>query len=210
MSSSWCDPQPEKPLPFWENFRLDALAYLADPPAHVRTSRTWSGSMVWMALRSAGLHLVALYRLSHTVRARGGLAGRILADALVWWGRHLYGCTLAPTARLHGGLVLPHPQGIVIGPGVVVGPRSWIFQNVTIGGAPGKVGFPRVGADSRIYSGAVLTGPIAVGDNVMVGANAVVHRDVPDRSLVRSAPVEVGPLPDAFRASPPPSEPRTE
>ena len=51
--------------------------------------------------------------------------------------------------RLHGGLILPHPQGIVVGPGVVLGPRAWIFQNVTIGGRTGKVGTARVGADAR-------------------------------------------------------------
>ena len=94
-----------------------------------------------------------------------------------------------------GGLIFPHPQGIVIGGGTVVGPRAWIYQNATIGGAPGKPGLPHVGADARIYAGAVLTGPILVGDNVLIGANAVVHRDVPSRTAVRSAAVESGPLP---------------
>ena len=46
-------------------------------------------------------------------------------------------------------MILPHPQGIVIGAGVVVGPRAWIFQNVTIGGGPGKIGVPVIGADGR-------------------------------------------------------------
>jgi serine O-acetyltransferase len=57
---------------------------------------------------------------------------------------------------------------------------------------------PRVGADARIFAGAVLTGPVTLGDNVVVGANAVVARDVPARTLVRSAPVELGPLPEQY------------
>ena len=86
-----------------------------------------------------------------------------------------------------------------------------IFQNVTIGGAPGKVGAHPGGLGQPNLPRPVLTGPITVGDNVMVGTNAVVHRDVPDRSLMRAAPVELSPLPDSFRASPPARpEPRTE
>jgi serine O-acetyltransferase len=142
---------------------------------------------------------MVLHRLAHTLTHRAGIVGRAAAGLLFWAIRHGYGCSIASTARLHGGVVLPHPQGIVIGPGAVVGPGAWIFQNVTIGGAPGKVGLPRVGADARIYCGAVLTGPIAVGDNVMVGANAVVARDVPGRTLVRCAAAEVLPLPEQYR-----------
>jgi serine O-acetyltransferase len=143
---------------------------------------------------------VLTYRLAHTTRARLSLPGRCLAAVLHWWGRHWYACTLSPEARLHGGLILPHPQGIVIGQGAVVGPRAWIFQNVTLGGAPGKAGLPLVGADARLYAGAVLTGPVRLGDNVMVGANAVVACDVPSRMVVRSAVADIQPLPARFFA----------
>lgn len=190
----WSDHDPTRPLPFWEALRLDVLAHV--PPEHRGRSpgaRAWTSATI--AARSSGLHVAALYRLGHAARPRFGPAGRLLAGFLFWWTRHAYGCSIAPTARLQGGLILPHPQGIVIGGGAVVGPRAWIYQNVTIGGAPGKHGLPRVGADARIYAGAVLTGPITVGDNALIGANAVVHRDVPARTAVRSAAVEYGPLP---------------
>jgi serine O-acetyltransferase len=197
----WSDPDLSRPLPFWESLRLDALAHLAEPPLQCEgAGRSWSIAMVRAAVRSSGFHLTAVHRLAHALYHRGGPLGRGLASVLSWWNRHSYGCLVASTARLHGGLILPHPQGIVIGPGVVLGPRAWVFQNVTIGGAPGKAGAPRVGADARIYSGAVLTGPIRVGDNVMVGANAVVHRDVPDRTLVHAAAAEFRPLPARYRA----------
>jgi serine O-acetyltransferase len=120
----------------------------------------------------------------------------MIATLFFTFARHFYGCSISPAALLHGGLVLPHPQGIVIGPGVVVGPRAWIFQNVTIGGAPGRSGAPVIGTDARIYPGAVLSGPISVGWNVVVGANAVVVRDIPARSLARSPVAESVPLPD--------------
>jgi serine O-acetyltransferase len=95
-------------------------------------------------------------------------------------------------------VILPRPQGIVIGAGVVVGSKARIFQNVTIGGAPGKVGVPAIGADARIYSGAVVAGPIKVGDSVVIGANAVVQRDVPERTVVRCPRADFAPLPERF------------
>jgi serine O-acetyltransferase len=146
-----------------------------------------------VALTSAGFRATLLYRLGHTARGRGGAIGRIVAAFLYWIGRHWYGCSLASTARLHGGLVLPHPQGIVIGGDAVVGPGAWVFQNVTIGGAPERAGMPRIGADARIYAGAVVTGPVRVGDEVVIGANAVVSRDVPSRSAVRVQTVTTSP-----------------
>ena len=71
---------------------------------------------------------------------------------------------------------------------------AWVFQNVTIGGAPGKQGMPTIGDDARSFAGAVIAGPIKIGDGVHVGANAVVSIDVPDRSLVRPAMSSISPL----------------
>jgi serine O-acetyltransferase len=143
---------------------------------------------------SSGFHLTLLYRLAHSARGHLGLPGKVLAAALFRAARHLYCCSLASSARLHGGLILPHPQGIVIGPGAEVGPWSYIYQNVTFGGATLSGGLPRVGRDARIYAGAVLAGPIRLGDRVQVGANAVIDRDVPADSFVRASPSDIGPV----------------
>jgi serine acetyltransferase len=150
-------------------------------------------------LGSAGFHVTIVYRLAYTLRVKLGLPGRIMASFLSWSIRLGFGCSIAPTARLGGGLILPHPVGLVIGPGVEVGPRAWIFQHVTIGGSPGREGMPRIGPDARIYPGAVLTGPIEVGANVVIGANAVVTVDVPDQTLVRSPSPSFSPIADHFR-----------
>jgi serine acetyltransferase len=197
---SWSEADPGRPLPFWASLRADIVAHV---PKEERTTtpRSWAFKVAGIVVRSSGFHVMAIHRLAHTLAHRGGFPGRAAAGLLFWWLRHFYGCAIASTARLHGGVILPHPQGIVIGAGVVIGPRAWIFQNVTVGGAPGKVGMPRVGAVARIYCGAVLTGPIVVGDNVMVGANAVVFKDVPDRTLVRCSPAEYTPLPEHFHCT---------
>jgi serine O-acetyltransferase len=194
--STWAESTPGRPLPFWEGLREDIAAHRSDGRRKAR--RLGAAEAARVVARSSGFHVMAVHRLAHTLAHRAGPFGRAAAGLLFWGLRHAYGCSIASTARLHGGVILPHPQGIVIGPGVVIGPGAWIFQNVTIGGAPGKAGEPRVGADVRIYCGAVLTGPITVGDNVMVGANAVVSRDVPDRTLVRCAAAELVPLPESY------------
>lgn len=178
----------------WADLVEDMRAHLAGSGAPL-TLKAAAG----IALRSSGFHCVLIYRLARDCRQRLGLIGRVLSAILFWMNRHIYGCAIAPTAEIDGGLMLPHPQGIVIGPGASIGSRAWIFQNVTIGGAPGREGMPRIGPDARIYAGAVVTGPVKVGWNVMVGANAVVMRDVPDRMLVRCAGVEMVELPIKYR-----------
>lgn len=180
--------EPEADVAFWAAVRTDLLAH--QPPDWRPSSRArGAATLLRAALASAGFRAVLLHRVAHAARRHGGAAGRVASRVLFWCGRHWYGCAIAPTARLHGGLVLPHPQGIVIGGDVVIGPRAWLFQNVTVGGAPGRAGMPRIGANARLYAGAVVAGPVRVGDDVMIGANAVVSADVPSRSVVRATTV---------------------
>lgn len=185
MTADWSDPAPDRPIPLLAAWLDDLRAHVPEGsrggPRAARAAR-----LLKVAATTPGVHLASAYRLGHAARGRLGLPGRAIGAALFWAGRHLYGCSIAPTARLYGGLVMPHPQGIVVGGGVVVGPRAWIFQNVTIGGTPGREGLPRVGADARIYPGAVIAGPVAIGDGCVVGANAVVVRDLPPRTLARA------------------------
>ena len=186
------------PLPFLDSIRADLAAHLP-PELRGGPSPAWVRRALAIVLGSTGFHVTLLYRSGHALRARFGLAGRFASSLVSWTIRHAYGCSIAPTARLEGGLILAHPLGIVIGPGVEVGPRAWIFQNVTLGGSPGREGLPRVGPDVRIWPGAVVAGPIKVGANVVIGANAVVTLDVPDHTLVRTPFPSFLPLSDHFQ-----------
>ncbi len=90
---------------------------------------------------------------------------------------------------------LKHPIGIVVGEGVVIEPNVVLFQNVTLGGA--RMGdaaissYPTIGAGTVIFAGAVVVGKITIGRDCIVGANAVVTRDVPDGATVVGAPARV-------------------
>jgi serine O-acetyltransferase len=197
----WDDPGPDRPVPFRKSVALDFTVHFSpELRGGSRIVRVWRRMVV--AVRSSGFHVTFLHRVAHQCYYRLGPPGKALAGVIFWIVRHAYGCSIAGSARLHGGIVLPHPQNIVIGPGAVVGPCTYIFQNVTIGGVPGRPGMPRIGRDARIYAGAVVVGPIVLGDNVMIGANAVVVGDVPSRHLVRCPAPEVTPLPERYISRP--------
>ncbi len=87
------------------------------------------------------------------------------------------GADIPINTRIGGGLLLPHPSGVVIHPDVEIGPNCLIFQQVTIGSC--NDGVPRIGGHVDIGAGAKILGPIAIGDHARIGANAVVLRDIP-------------------------------
>jgi serine O-acetyltransferase len=81
--------------------------------------------------------------------------------------------------------MFPHPVGIVIGDGAVIGHGVRIYQNVTLGLTQNGVGgYPTIEDDVSIYAGAVVIGGITVGAGSVIGANAIVSRDVPAGSVV--------------------------
>ena len=76
-----------------------------------------------------------------------------------------------------GGLLLPHPNGVVLHGDAVIGPNCLIFQQVTIGSGP--TGVPVLGGHVDVGAGAKVLGSVNVGDHALIGANAVVLIDVP-------------------------------
>ncbi|MBR1456670.1 MAG: serine acetyltransferase [Oscillospiraceae bacterium] len=101
------------------------------------------------------------------------------------------------------GLRLPHGLcGIFVSEGARIGENCTIMQHVTIGSntMPGakRQGAPTIGDNVFIGAGAVILGAVRVGDNVRIGANATVTQDVPDdctvvsEGTVRILPAEPG------------------
>jgi serine O-acetyltransferase len=175
---------------FFAASRQDLIAHVPEAQRNMSRLR-WLIAGVKVSLRSSGFHVIVSYRIAHLCLVRFGYFGRVVAAFISGFVRHWYGCSLASTARIEGGAILPHPLGIVIGAHVSIGPRTWIFQNVTVGGVPEKSGHPRIGSDARIYAGAVIVGPITVGDGVTIGANAVVSQDVPSHACVRAGEAQL-------------------
>ncbi len=95
------------------------------------------------------------------------------------------GADIALTAQIGGGLLLPHPNGVVIHPQAKIGINCLIHQQVTIGTREdGREEVPVIGDHVKIYSGAKILGPINVGAHATIGANTVVFVDIPENATV--------------------------
>lgn len=81
--------------------------------------------------------------------------------------------------------------GVVVHSRATIGERVIIGQNTTIGRSLDPEDFPSIGNDVYISAGARIIGKIHVGNNVIIGANAVVNKDVPDNCIIAGVPARV-------------------
>lgn len=91
--------------------------------------------------------------------------------------------------EIGGGLFIQHGFATMIA-AKSIGENCWINQQVTIG-YKGPGDSPVIGDNVTITCGAKVLGPIHVGNYVVVGANAVVIRDVPDKCVVGGVPARI-------------------
>lgn len=82
--------------------------------------------------------------------------------------------------------------GVVIHSDSVIGANCMIAQHVTIGGGNSRYsGVPQIGNNVHISHGAIVFGGITIGNNVDIGANAVVNRPIPDNAVVAGVPAKI-------------------
>ena len=89
-----------------------------------------------------------------------------------------------------GGILFPHFSCIVINSGTVIGKNVTIFQGVTIGSKRGG-GVPQIGNNVVLFAGCKVIGRVSLDDNVKVGANSVVTKDVQAGCVVAGIPAKV-------------------
>jgi len=118
-----------------------------------------------------------------------GLLYRIKLDGL----SKKSGIQIPTDTKIGKGLLIAHFGTIIINPGVVMGDNINIAPNVIIGKANRgeRKGVPRIGNEVWIGAGAVLTGNICVGDDVLIAPNSFVNTDIPDHSIVLGNPAQI-------------------
>ncbi|HWJ71134.1 MAG TPA: serine acetyltransferase [Sphingobium sp.] len=144
----------------------------------------------WMPSRAL-LRAIRSYQ-----QAPAGMRGALTRLLAIY--RHRFwsivtGADIPLNARLGGGLLMPHPNGIVFHPDIQIGPNCLVFQQVTLG-ANGR-GVPRIGGHVDIGAGAKILGRVTVGDHARIGANAVVLQDVPAGATAVGNPARIIPAP---------------
>ena len=94
-------------------------------------------------------------------------------------------------SHIGGGLLLPHPNGVVIHPDAVIGPNCLLFQQTTIGTGGTKPGAPTLVGHVDVGAGAKILGGVHIGEHALIAANAVVLCDVPAGCTAVGAPARV-------------------
>ena len=137
------------------------------------------------------VHAVWAYRIAHAAWNKSDklkLSARVFSQVM----RGITGVEIHPGAKLGRRLFIDHGMGVVIGETAEVGEDVVIFHGTTLGGTstePGKR-HPTIGNRVMIGSGAKVLGPIHVGDDVQIGANAVVVKDVPNCNTAVGIPAK--------------------
>ncbi len=101
------------------------------------------------------------------------------------------GAEIPLNGNIGGGLMLPHPQGVIIHPEAEIGPNCLIFQGVTIGKADMHLPAPKIGGHVDIGAGAKILGDLRIGDHARIGANAVVLIGVPGGASAVGVPAVI-------------------
>lgn len=163
----------------------DIARLFSDKGTHA--GRPSIGRAIQRAVTRPGALAIVLFRASHRLWAKGWETPAELVWRISYF---LTGADIHPGAEIGGGLRITHTSGLVVGKGARIGSNVTLLHEVTLGGSSrgffedGVVdGFPDVGDGSKIAAGAKLLGPIKIGRDCFIGANAVVAKDLPDGTV---------------------------
>lgn len=147
-------------------------------------------SKLEVILTYAGFHALLAYRISHRLKSMGI---PFLPRAISQLARWLTGVEIHPSAKIGTGFFIDHGMGVVVGETAEIGDYVTLFQGVTLGGTGKERGkrHPTLGNHVVVGAGAKILGGITIGDNVKIGANSVVLKNVAANSTVIGVPGRV-------------------
>ena len=153
-------------------------------------------SILSIVLTYPGVKAVFFHKISNFFYKAGfELLARIISQTI----RFFTGIEIHPGAKIGKNLFIDHGMGVVIGETSEIGDNVTIYHAVTLGGSSPAIDserqrhekrHPTIGDDVVIGSGAQIIGPIKVGNNARIAANAVVVKDVPENSTMIGIPAK--------------------
>ena len=163
-------------------------------------------SKLSLVLTYPGVKAVFFHRIANFFSiAKLDLIARIISQ----FSRFLTGIEIHPKAKIGENLFIDHGMGVVIGETSEIGNNVTIYHMVTLGGIS-----PSINSDNQrdskrhptlmdnvvVGSGAQVLGPVVVGKNAKIGANAVVTKDVPENAVMVGIPAKnVGTATEEFK-----------
>lgn len=137
-------------------------------------------------LCSSGYHGILFYRLAHRLWVRNW---RLPARLVSQFARFLTGVEIHPGAKIGKNFFIDHGMGVVIGETAEIGDNVMMYHGVTLGGTNSFEGnggkrHPTLEDNVIVGAGALILGPITVGKNAKVGANATVVKNVAANTTV--------------------------
>jgi serine O-acetyltransferase len=173
--------QQVRPAPFWAVVRSDVNRFREEEDSHRAMIR---------GILSQGFQALFVYRMfrwcyEHHIPTQ---PIRFFVERFI---EIITGISLPAQATIGEGLRIHHFGGIIVSSEAVIGKHCTIYHDVTLGDRGGWGGAPRIGDRVLIGTGAKLLGDIVVGDDSIIGANAVVHTSVPARHVAVGVPAVI-------------------
>lgn len=167
------------------------LGVLSDDLDAARAHDPAARSRLEVALAYPGVHALWAHRVAHRLWRVPAL--RLPARLVSQLARAATGVEIHPGARLGRRMFIDHGMGVVIGETAVVGDDVMLYHGVTLGGRSLNRGkrHPTLGDRVTVGAGAKVLGPVWIGDDAQIGANAVVVKDVPAGAVAVGIPARV-------------------
>lgn len=137
-----------------------------------------------------GFHVLVTHKIAHFLyRHRCFFLARLVSQL----ARHLTGIEIHPGAKIGRKLFIDHGMGIVFGETTEIGDNCTIYHGVTLGGTGKDTGkrHPTLGRNVMVGCGAKVLGPVRVGDNCKIAANAVLLHSIDADSTAVGVPARV-------------------
>ena len=153
-------------------------------------------SKISLILTYPGVKAIFFHKIANFFAiAKFDLISRIISQL----SRFLTGIEIHPKAKIGKNLFIDHGMGVVIGETSEIGNNVTIYHNVTLGGIAPSINtndqrntkrHPTLRDNVVVGSGAQILGPITIGKNSLIGANAVVTKDVSEKSIMVGIPAK--------------------
>ena len=125
-------------------------------------------------------------------RARSG--GKLSKILYLFYSQYVLGCDISYNTEIGEGFELFHSaRSTVISPNTIIGRNVSVRQNTTIGakGFNGAEGSPVIGDNVKIGPNVCIIGPVHIGKGAVIGAGAIVVKDVPEYAVVAGNPAKI-------------------